>query len=518
MRHGGRGLTLLIVVSAIMSALLVSASGASAAKAKKPPSPPPPPAPSTTTTFIKNYADIVNGVEASSTPVDVQPTPDGGTIALSLVPSPSSVGVNWLTKLSNIGAIEWQEELGCLSTAPGDYSDAVSLQLTKDGGYIIAGATIGCGSGAHCPVTSGFTCGLVEKVTSTGAVSFAQVYDLGPNGTSFHAIRQTGDGGYVVAGSETDLNGTIEGLVVKLDANGSATWQSRYVPSSAFQAADFVSVTPASDGGVVAAGRLTANSRFSLSVVEFDANGNLVWQHAYNNLTNGSPSSSVQPLSIITAHDGGYAIAGTYNSTTSPGTCCSGPLLLKLAAAGAIEFQQAYEGAVYCFFNGFGEQCTSIGGVAYAVQQNKDGGFIVAGASNIEMTDGTPLEPWLARVDASGNLIWQENDYRINPQTGRPLSENFAGVAITSAGCCALGATENYANGDGELLGVSTDGDGHVATTCSDEHSTALLSPANPDLVDLTPGLVAVTGAGGVSAPAPVQMLLTGGTASPSQC
>jgi hypothetical protein len=152
------------------------------------------------------------------------------------------------------------------------------------------------------------------------------------------------------------------------------------------------------------------------------------------------------------------------------------------------------------------------------VQQNKDGGFIVAGASNIEMTDGTPLEPWLARVDASGNLIWQENDYRINPQTGRPLSENFAGVAITSAGFFALGATENYANGDGELLGVSTDGDGHVATTCSDEHSTALLSPANPDLVDLTPGLVAVTGAGGVSAPAPVQMLLTGGTASPSQC
>ena len=516
MRVGGGALRLLVVVSALASALLASAPGASAASGKKPH--PPPPAPSTTTTFIKNYADIVNGVEASSTPVDVQPTPDGGTIGLSLVPSPTGVGVDWLTKLSNIGGIQWQEEVGCLSTAPGDYSDGVSLQLTKDGGYIIAGATIGCGSGAHCPVTSGITCGLVEKLTSTGAVSFAHVYDLGPEGTSLHAIRQTGDGGYVVAGSETDLSGTIDGLVVKLDVNGSAIWQSRYVPSSAFQAADFAFVTPASDGGVVAAGRLTANNRFSLSVVEFDANGNLVWQHAYNNVTDGSPSSSVQPLSIITTHDGGYAIAGTFNSTTFPGTCCSGPLLLKLDPTGAIEFQQAYEGGVYCFFNGFGEQCTSIGGVAYAVQQNKDGGFIIAGASNIEMTDGTPLEPWLARVDASGDLTWQENDFRVNPQTGRPLSENFAGVAITSTGFFALGATENDANGDGELLGVSTDSDGHVATACSDEHSTALLSATNPGLVDLMPGLVAVTGPAWVSVGAPVQTLLTGGTASSSQC
>src|SRR5581483_4880599 len=106
-------------------------------------------------------------------------------------------------------------------------------------------------------------------------------------------------------------------------------------------------------------------------------------------------------------------------------------------------------------------------------------------------------------------LTWQENDYRVNAQTGRPLSENFAGVAITSAGFFALGATENYANGDGELLGVSTDGDGHVATTCSDEHSTALLSSMNPGLIDLAPGLVGVTGGGVFPANAPVQTLPT---------
>ena len=424
--------------------------------------------------------------------------------------------MNWLTKLSDIGGIEWQEELGCLSTPPGAYSIGVSLQGTKDGGYVVAGATIGCGSGLNCPAASGTTCGLVEKLTSTGAVSWSRVYSLGVVGTSFKSIRQTTDGGYIAAGSETDANG-IGGLVVKLDATGSVVWHSEYGPSSTFQV-DFASVTPAPDGGFVAAGRLTTNSRFTLSLVEFDANGNLVWQHAYNNVSNGSPSSSVQPLSIIASRDGGYAVAGTWNSTSGPGTCCSGPLLVKLDSQGKVQFQQAYEGGVYCFFNGFSETCTSIGGIASAVQQTKDGGFILAGASNIEMADGAPLEPWLARVDSSGQPIWQENDYRVNPQTGRPLSENFAGLAITNTGFFALGSTENLSNGRGELLGVATDSDGHVALSCSDEHSTALLSAADPGLVEISPQLTVATAAAAGLSVAPVTTLATSGTATASQC
>jgi hypothetical protein len=502
-----------VTVIAVAAVLAVTAASAAA---KKPPPPPPSPSPSTTSTFIKNYADVVSGVEASATPEDVQPTADGGTIALASVPSPSGVYVNWLTKLSDIGGIQWQEELGCLSAPPGDYSIGVSLQGTKDGGYVVAGATIGCGSAENCGDTSSFTCGLVEKLTSTGAVSWSQVYNVGVDGTSFRSIRETADGGYIVAGSETDADG-IGGLVVRLDASGNVVWRSRYGPSSMFQV-DFASVAPAPDGGFVAAGRLTANSRFTLAVVEFGPDGGLLWQHAYNNVTNGSLSSSVQPFSVIAARDGGYAVAGTWNSTSGPGTCCSGPLLLKLDSQGAVQFQQAYEGGVYCFFNGYSETCTSIGGIASAVQQTKDDGFILAGASNIEMTDGAPLEPWLARVDSSGQPIWQENDYRVNPQTGRPLSENFAGVTITNAGFFALGSTENLSNGQGELLGVSTDPDGHVALSCTDEHSTALLTAADPGLVEIAPQLTVATASAAGRSAAPVATLATSATTTAAQC
>lgn len=496
--------------------LLLAAAATSAAAAKKPPPPPPPP--STTPTFMKNYADVVSGVEASATPEDVQPTADGGTLALSGVPSPAGVFVSWLTKLDSTGAIQWQEEVGCLSTPPGDYSQGASLQPTKDGAWIFAGSTIGCGSGAVCPATSGTTCGLIEKITATGAVVFARAYAIGARDTTFAGIQPTGSGGFVVAGSVTDASGTIGGLVTSLDGDGHVQWATTYAPPSSFQAADFASVAPTPDGGAVAVGRLTANGRFSLSVVELDASGHLLSQHAYNNVAGGSPISSVQPLSIIQTHDGGYAVAGTFNSTTGAGTCCSGPLLLKLDAQGGIQLQHAYEGGVYCFSSGLGEQCNSIGGIAYAVRQNKDGGFVLAGASNIEMRDGTPLEPWLARVDASGALIWQENDYRVNPQTGRPLSEYFAGVATTSTGFFALGATDNYSNGQGELLGVSTDGDGHVSLTCADEHSSALLAPADPGLVDLVPQGSTVAGTAASESAAPVQTLATGGTGSAPQC
>ena len=501
----------------VVAVAMVLAANPGSAGAKKPPPPPPPsPSPSTTSTFIKNYADVVSGVEADATPEDVQPTADGGTITLASVPSPSGVLVNWLTKLSDIGGIQWQEELGCLSTPPGDYSIGVSLEGTKDGGYIVAGGTVGCGSGASCPATSGSTCGLVEKLTSTGAVSWAKVYNVGATGTSFNAILETVDGGYIATGSETSADG-IGGLVVKLDGTGNVVWHSQVGPSSSTQV-DFASIAQASDGGFVAAGRLTTNSRFTLAVVKFGAAGTLLWERAYNNVTNGTPTSSVQPFSIIASRDGGYAVAGTWNSTTGPGTCCSGPLLLKLDSQGTIEFQRAYEGGVYCFFNGYSETCTSIGGIASALQQTKDGGFILAGASNIEMADGVPLEPWLARVDSAGQLVWQENDYRVNPQTGRPLSENFAGVTITNTGFFALGSTENLSNGRGELLGVSTDSDGHVALSCSDEHSTALLSAADPGLVEVPPQLTATTASSAGQSAAPVTTLATSGTTTAPQC
>jgi hypothetical protein len=82
------------------------------------------------------------------------------------------------------------------------------------------------------------------------------------------------------------------------------------------------------------------------------------------------------------------------------------------------------------------------GSVARLLAGQPTAGYVLAGDSNVPQFNG--LVPWLAKVDGSGALIWQENDYQANNSTGLPLSEYFASSALTPAGPVALGYTENW--------------------------------------------------------------------------
>src|SRR5262249_56647726 len=131
---------------------------------------------------------------------------DGGWAALALTQAASGAGVSWLLRSNAVGAPQWAKEVGCLNGAPGDYSDAVSLQVTSDGGYLLAGGTIGCGSGSNCRELTGLQCGLIEKLDSAGHVLWARVYSVGADGTGLWQIKQTSDGGYVAVGNTTDVD------------------------------------------------------------------------------------------------------------------------------------------------------------------------------------------------------------------------------------------------------------------------------------------------------------------------
>ena len=109
---------------------------------------------------------------------------------------------------------------------------------------------------------------------------------------------------------------------------------------------------------------------------------------------------------------------------------------------------------------------------------------------NLKLSDSVPLEPWLAKVDSSGNLLWQHLYYQTNKSTGRPLSEYFAASAAASdGGFFSLGFTENATNGQGELFPVKTDSTGVASSTCTDLHPATTLNPTNPSLTAATPSL-----------------------------
>jgi hypothetical protein len=426
----------------VFVAVGVMLTGASAG-AKKPP--PPPPAGFSTSTYVRNYANLINGAEMSLTPEDVVATPDGGWTALAI--TSAGAEVSWLVKASAFGKPQWQEEIGCVNGAPGDYANGVSLQPTSDGGYVLAGGTVGCGSGSVCPELSGLQCGLIEKLDSTGAVVWARVYTAAADGTAFTAIRSTVDGGFVAVGTGTDASQRPGALIVKLDGNGNVQWHRQLGPTSTSYAL-FETVQPASDGGYVAAGQFNDGSTNSLGLplmsvlaVKFDAAGNVVWQHGFNDVGSGGVDASEHTHALVQTSDGGYAIGGDWNSTPCPGTCCQGALLFKLTSAGAIQWQQAYSGGVDCV-SGYGQTC-SIGGSLDSLHQTPDGGYLLAGDSNLGTGELDGAQKELRRREGR---VWL-NHAGLRADVGAPKGAMLEPLWLESLCSCGFAARQGHRQG-----------------------------------------------------------------------
>ena len=441
-------------------------------------------------TYVKAFTAIVSGSQVSVYPDDVQTTSDGGSIALSETETAAGLGVDWLVKLGSAGVPQWQEEVGCSSSqgAPGDYAEGVSVEQTSDGGYIVGGGTVDCGSGTTCPPLSGRSCALVEKLTSAGRLTWARVYAAGPDGSAINQIRQTADGGYIAVGSVTEPSGEPGAMLLKLDSSGNVQWQQDLAPAAGTAGAVFNSVQQTAAGGYVAAGDYYLPSSQGIPqsqalVAGFGTDGSLSWQEGFATVSNGAPTSVSNATSIIQTSDGGFAVAGGWsNRTFNGGNGAKGALLLKLGPAGALQWQQAYSGGLY--------QGIAIGSYAYSLHQVAKGDYVLAGDEDIERPEVT-IEPWIAQVSSTGSLLWQHLYYQVYKKTGLPLSENFAGAAVTSAGgFVADGPTENYTTQKELLYVVQTDSSGN-AGTCGDEFAGTPVQPISPQLTATAPSLPA---------------------------
>lgn len=192
-----------------------------------------------------------------------EPTPDGGYIVAGYTYSNNGdVTGNhgdadaWIVKLNSSGAIQWQKSLGGANE-----EIARSIQLTADGGYIVAGSTKsndGDVSGNH-----GGQDAWVLKLSSSGAIQWQRSLG-GTNDEIARSIHSAADGGYIVTGSAVSNNGDVNGnhggqdaWIVKLSSNGSFQWQK----SLGGSANDFAnSIQPTADGGYIVAGQAISNN------------------------------------------------------------------------------------------------------------------------------------------------------------------------------------------------------------------------------------------------------------------
>src|SRR5690606_26721700 len=157
-------------------------------------------------------------------------------------------------------------------TYGGGYLQA--MELTSDGGYVLAGMGIPPGS------PPGVLDAAIVKLNTNGTVVWAQQY-----GTStlpsdeFYDIRQTADGGYIAVGKITG-HPSGKGLwVLKTDANGMFQWEQTYSTGMASQWLHAIVQT--SDGGYVATGYSGVTGFEEVLVMKLSANGTLQWQKTY---------------------------------------------------------------------------------------------------------------------------------------------------------------------------------------------------------------------------------------------
>src|SRR4030043_1064114 len=214
----------------------------------------------------------------------------------------------------------WAKTYGLSSS---EYSYVI--QQTTDGGYIMTGTTT-----AHF---GGYDF-WVLKADAAGNVMWDKVFggtlDDIPN-----ALKQTTDGGYIIAGRTQSFSaGGFDYWVIKLDPAGNAVWQRNYGGTSDDLAYGIQQTT---DGGYIVAGTSLSYTAggYDVWILKLDSAGGVTWQRRYGG--NGTE----WPYAIINTSDGGYAVAG-YESSYSPGG--NDIWVLKLTSDGSISWQRAHGG------------------------------------------------------------------------------------------------------------------------------------------------------------------------------
>lgn len=295
----------------------------------------------------------------------VQQTTDGGYIVAGAVST--GVGATWpstsfgLAKIDENGFTEWSKTYGAPDAY--DFRDAYCAQQTSDGGYVLAGRTTIGGAG-------GYDFWLV-KTDTAGNMQWNKTY--GQSGDEVaNFVRQTTDGGYILAGYTTSLGAGMDLFLVKTDENGTTMWQKVYGGSYTDVGESIMQTV---DGGYIITGYTSSYGvgGYDLWLVKTDGSGNRQWHKTYGGAGgDGGYSLQLTP-------DGGYLLAGYTNSF---GAGSHDFWLLKTDASGNEQWNNIYGGtSVEC---------------AFSVQLTTDGGCIVAGFTN---SYGAGLQDfWLVKL------------------------------------------------------------------------------------------------------------------------
>ena len=387
----------------------------------------------------------------------------------------------------------------------GDIDEGRCVQQTSDGGYIIAGVCVPDGMISHPDV-------LLLKTDSLGFIQWVKSFGIEFFDEAF-SVRQTFDGGYIVAGRTLFITGPNPNIdnqsdiwLIKTDMHGDTVWTQIY-GGIGHDYCTWVEQTP--DSGYILTGTMNSGRSYPPTcfpeytqsptecafLMRTDRYGGVIWTRTYQV---GSYGNCVQQTT-----DGGYMLVGMIVSNSQPDiylvkTNPYGDTLWTktIGSTDSLEFAKAIrqlaDGYVLVghvgpmpmagvdglllktdpwgnvlWQNVFGD---SLSDVINAIDLSPDQGFFAVGNTNC-MGHVHIGNIWVFKTDSAGNQLWQRI-YDI------ALSDYAWSCTSTSDGCYVVTG----------LLGYTIGGDLWLAKIGSesgiDENSR---TPIHPGIIRIHP-------------------------------
>ncbi len=287
-----------------------------------------------------------------------------------------------------------------------DYSN--SVVQTGDGGYIIAGSTHSFGEGEVNIY--------LLKVDASGDTLWTRTYG-GAGGESGLSVQETSDGGYIITGSTSSYGeGYHDVYLIKTDSSGDTLWTKAY---GGWDWEIGWSVQETSDGGYVIAGTTHSFGEGDLDVylLKTDANGDTLWTKTFGG------AEADRAYSITQTAEDGYLIAGI---TRSFGVDETDVYLIKTDAGGDSLWTRTYGGIGY--------------DVGLSIRQTSNGRFIITGFTNSH--NEVNYDIYVIKIDADGDTLWTKM------YGGAETDQGYSVTQTADGGYLVAGATRSFGQGN----------------------------------------------------------------------
>ncbi len=375
--------------------------------------------------------------------ISIQPTGDGGYLVVGDTMSSNGDVTNshgmrdvWVVKLNATGGMEWQKAIG------GSMDDDVTcIERLSDGTFLLSGYTWSH-DGDFSDNTKPYAIWNIQ-IDASGHILWKRCYP-GRSSSFVNDGKETPDGGMIMIGQAytdpaiPDYHGGYDVLVVKSDMNGSIIWE-KLLGGTGDDFGD--NILPVPGGGYIAIGYTNSN--------DGDVSGNHGSYDAWLFRLDDAGTLLWQKClggslydegrEIVVTPEGEYAVMGFTNSKDGDVSGNHGSFdywWVKISTNGSIINQKCFGGSDY--------------DNAYDLERTPDGNYVAFGVSYSKDGDVTGNhgdgDYWVMEFDQNGSALWQKSFGGPGLDQGQCIKPDLLGKGMFSL------TGYSYANG-GDVSG-----------------------------------------------------------------